>query len=116
MDTPEGPSISDDGVTISSEFVIEVSFFQGAKLSQIKKGVERGIAAKLDIPSKRVNVHTITEYAGVRDSKVEVDISRYDKTESIPELESLIHVKLDMECQAVTDVKNVNCVDMNSIQ
>jgi ribosomal protein S24E len=116
MDTPKEPSISDDGVTVSSEFVIEASLFNGAQISQIKNGVERGIAAKLDVPSKYVEVHTITHHPGIRDSRVEVNLTRYDKKESIPELESLIHNELDVECKELTDVKNVNCVEMNSIQ
>lgn len=116
MDEPQEPSISDDGATVSSEFVIEASLFTGADISEVKNGVERGIAAKLDIMSKYVEVHTITYHPGIRDSRVEVNITRYDKKESIPELESLIHVKLDTECQALTDIKNVNCVEMNTIQ
>lgn len=116
MDTPTEPSASDDSLTVSCEFVIEASLFNGAKISEVKNGVERGIAAKLDVRSKYIEVHTITHYFDTRDSRVEVNITRYDKQESIPELESLIHVKLDLACQALTDIKNVNCIEMDSIQ
>ena len=116
MDTPTEPSASDDSVTVSCEFVIDVSVFRGAKISEIDNGVRRAIAAKLNVKSKYVVVHTINYHSDQRDSRVKVNITRYDKKESIPELESLIHVKLDLACQALTDIKNVSCIEMNSIQ
>jgi len=116
MDTPTKPSISDDSVTVSCEFVIEASVFNGAKILEVRNGVERGIAAKLDVHSKYIEVHTIAHYFDTRDSRVEVNITRYDKQESIPELESLIHKELELKCKHLTEINNVNCIDMNSIQ
>jgi ribosomal protein S24E len=116
MDTPTEPSVSDDSVTVSCEFVIEASVFRGAKISEIDNGVRRGIAAKLDVKCKYVVVHTINYHYDQRDSRIKVNITRYDKQESIPELESLIHKELELKCKHLTEINNVNCIDMNSIQ